>query len=112
MRTIIRNDASDTIRMTKRLTRAEAEQFAAAGLRVAIVHEGRYGDQASNDNHDCGYGPHQCCGIHLNHATLYRMIKPLLWRKNLRRTRGASGRLRKARAFAQSLSLVFEQIEA
>jgi hypothetical protein len=112
MRTIIRNDASDIIRMTKRLTRAEAEQFAAAALRVAIVHEGRYGDQATNDNHDCGYGSHQCFGIQRNHATPYRMNKPLLWCKNLRCTPGASGRLRKAGTFAQSHSLVFEQIEA
>jgi cytochrome P450 len=54
-----------------------------------------------------GYALHQCFGIHLNHATLHRMIKPLLRRENLRRSPGASGRLRKAGAFAQSLCVDF-----
>jgi cytochrome P450 len=58
-----------------------------------------------------GYALHQCFGIHLNHATLHRMIKPLLRRKNLRRAPGPIGRLRKAGAFAQSLCLEFEQID-
>jgi cytochrome P450 len=55
-----------------------------------------------------GYGLHQCFGIHLNHATLHRMLKPLLKRQNLRRARGAAGKLQKSGAFAESLVVEFD----
>ena len=48
VRTIIRYYSRDTVRPSKRLSREEAEQLAAVGLRLCIVHEGRFGDQASN----------------------------------------------------------------
>jgi len=48
VRTIIRYYSRDTVRPSKRLTLEESEQLAAVGLRLGIVHEGRFGDQASN----------------------------------------------------------------
>ena len=54
-----------------------------------------------------GYGLHQCFGIHMNHATLHRMLKPLLKQDNLRRARGAAGKLSKNGAFAESLTVEF-----
>jgi hypothetical protein len=59
VRTIIRYYSRDTIRPTKRLTLAEARQFAAAGLRIGIVHEGRRGDRPDNYDHDCGFADGQ-----------------------------------------------------
>jgi len=55
-----------------------------------------------------GLDLHQCFGIHMNHATLHLMLKPLLKRANLRRAPGAAGHLRKQGAFAASLTVVFD----
>ena len=52
--TVIRYYSRDTTRPAKRLTVAEAVQLAAAGLRIAIVHEGRRGDQTDNFDRRCG----------------------------------------------------------
>ncbi|WP_421381096.1 glycoside hydrolase domain-containing protein (plasmid) [Paraburkholderia sp. DD10] len=41
VKTIIRYYSRDTVRPSKRLTRTEAEQMGAAGLRLCVVHEGR-----------------------------------------------------------------------
>lgn len=54
VRTVIRYYSRDTIRPSKRLSLAEAEQLAAAGLRIGIVHEGRHGDTASNFDRPTG----------------------------------------------------------
>jgi len=54
-----------------------------------------------------GYALHQCFGIHMNHATLHRMLKPLLKQDNLRRARGSAGKLSKNGAFAESLTVEF-----
>ena len=54
VKTVIRYYSRDTIRPSKRLTRAEADQLMAAGLRLAIVHEGRFGDQATNFERNTG----------------------------------------------------------
>ncbi len=54
-----------------------------------------------------GYALHQCFGIHINHATLHMMLKPLLKRHKLRRARGSAGKLRKNGAFAESLTVEF-----
>jgi cytochrome P450 len=54
-----------------------------------------------------GHALHQCFGIHLNHATLHRMLKPLLKQDRLRRAPGAAGKLRKSGAFAESLAVEF-----
>jgi cytochrome P450 len=54
-----------------------------------------------------GYALHQCFGIHMNHATLHRMLKPLLKQDKLRRAPGAAGRLSKNGAFAESLTVEF-----
>lgn len=54
-----------------------------------------------------GYALHQCFGIHMNHATLHRMLKPLLKQDKLRRARGSAGRLSKNGAFAESLTVEF-----
>lgn len=55
-----------------------------------------------------GHALHECFGRHINHATLHRMLKPLLKRDNLRRAPGSAGRLRKNGAFAESLTVVFD----
>lgn len=49
-----------------------------------------------------GYGLHQCFGRHINHATLHRMLKPLL-RRGLARQAGRRGHLVKNGPFAESL---------
>jgi cytochrome P450 len=54
-----------------------------------------------------GYALHQCFGIHMNHATLHRMLKPLLKQDKLRRAPGSAGRLSKNGAFAESLTVEF-----
>ncbi|WP_157182292.1 cytochrome P450 [Methylobacterium sp. WSM2598] len=53
-----------------------------------------------------GHGLHECFGQHINHATLHRMLKPLLATRELRRAPGASGHLRKRGAFAQKLDII------
>jgi hypothetical protein len=45
VRTVIRYYSRDTGVANRRLTKPEATQFAAAGLRIAVVHEARHGDQ-------------------------------------------------------------------
>jgi hypothetical protein len=60
--TVIRYYSRDTTNPSKRLTRAEAEQLAAAGLRIGIVHEGRHGDRAENFDRDCGMADAQYAG--------------------------------------------------
>lgn len=60
--TVIRYYSRDTTNPAKRLTRAEAEQLAAAGLRIGIVHEGRHGDRAENFDRDCGMADAQYAG--------------------------------------------------
>jgi cytochrome P450 len=54
-----------------------------------------------------GYGLHQCFGRYINHATLHRMLKPLLKRPGLERAPGKRGRLVKNGAFAESLWVRF-----
>jgi cytochrome P450 len=50
-----------------------------------------------------GSGMHECFGRYINHATLHRMLKPLLRRPNVRRLPGRSGHLRKSGIFADQL---------
>ncbi|MBB4860618.1 cytochrome P450 [Novosphingobium chloroacetimidivorans] len=54
-----------------------------------------------------GFGVHQCFGLEINRATLHRMVKPLLQRRDLRRARGPAGRLTKQGAFASTLVVEF-----
>ncbi|WP_343654125.1 DUF1906 domain-containing protein [Paraburkholderia caribensis] len=54
VKTVIRYYSRDTIHPSKRLTRAEAEQLHSAGLRLGVVHEGRFGDTASNFDRQSG----------------------------------------------------------
>ncbi len=54
-----------------------------------------------------GHGLHECFGRMMNHATLHRMVKPLLAR-NPRRAPGAEGRLRKNLAFADRLVVTID----
>lgn len=51
---VIRYYSRDTIRPSKRLDRNEAESLARAGIRLGIVHEGRYGDKAENYDRAAG----------------------------------------------------------
>jgi len=55
-----------------------------------------------------GHGLHECFGRHINHATLHRMLKPLLARPGLRRAPGAEGRLSKNGIFAERLVVVHD----
>lgn len=50
-----------------------------------------------------GYGLHTCFGIHINHALIPLMLKPLLQRQALRRKAGRDGRLTKRGPFASQL---------
>ena len=50
-----------------------------------------------------GSGMHECFGRYINHATLHRMLKPLLRRHNVRRAPGQLGKLRKTGIFADRL---------
>ena len=54
MRTVIRYYSRDTTRPSKRLSLVEAQRLSAAGLRIAIVHEGRHGDVPENFDRACG----------------------------------------------------------
>jgi cytochrome P450 len=56
-----------------------------------------------------GLGLHECFGRHINHATLHRMLKPLLRRQGLRRASGGAGRLLKNGPFADRLHVVFDR---
>ena len=55
-----------------------------------------------------GYGLHECFAKAINHATLHRILKPLLARAKLRRGEGRKGRLRKVGPFAERLVVCFE----
>lgn len=55
-----------------------------------------------------GHGLHECFGRFINHATLHRMLKPLLEQPGLRRARGSSGRLTKRGGFADHLVVEFD----
>jgi cytochrome P450 len=55
-----------------------------------------------------GHGLHECFGRHINHATLHRMLKPLLRRPNLRRAAGREGHLRKNGIFAERLVVLHD----
>ncbi|RYY31835.1 MAG: cytochrome P450, partial [Sphingomonadales bacterium] len=65
-------------------------------------------DRPASDYIHFGYDLHQCFGIHINRATLHRMLKPLLKRANLRRAQGRRGRLHKNGPFAASLTVTFD----
>lgn len=54
VKTVIRYYSRDTTRPSKRLNKDEARSLVSAGLRLCIVHEGRFGDQASNFDRQCG----------------------------------------------------------
>jgi cytochrome P450 len=55
-----------------------------------------------------GHGLHECFGRMINHATLHRMLKPLLAQKNVRRSDGRNGHLSKDRGFAERLVVAFD----
>ena len=55
-----------------------------------------------------GSGMHECFGRHINHATLHRMLKPLLRRPNLRRAEGRYGRLQKTGIFAARIYVLHD----
>jgi cytochrome P450 len=55
-----------------------------------------------------GHGLHTCFGIHINHAMIPLILKPLLRREGLRRARGKLGRLTKRGAFADRLWVEYD----
>lgn len=59
--TIVRYYSRDTGLPTKRLSRAEARAFAAAGLRLAAVHEARRGDLIGSFTRELGYSDAAYC---------------------------------------------------
>jgi cytochrome P450 len=72
------------------------------GRRVPSPREFRT-DRLPHEYLHFGYGLHTCFGIHINHALIPLMLKPLLQREDLRRRSGGLGRLRKRGAFADRL---------
>jgi cytochrome P450 len=64
-------------------------------------------DRPAADYIHFGYGLHQCFGLHINHATLHLMLKPLLKQPKLRRAPGRAGRLTKNGVFAERLEVVW-----
>jgi len=52
--TVFRYYSRDTIRPSKPIDQQEAEQLAAAGLRLGIVYEGRFGNKPENFDAACG----------------------------------------------------------
>jgi cytochrome P450 len=64
-------------------------------------------DRPASDYIHFGYGLHQCFGLHINHATLHLMLKPLLKQPKLRRAPGRAGRLSKNGVFAERLEVVW-----
>lgn len=54
-----------------------------------------------------GHRLHECFGRHINHATLHRMLIPLLEQPDLRRVAGRDGRLVKRGPFAHQLTVAF-----
>src|SRR5437868_14264885 len=54
VKTIIRYYSRNTGIPSKRLSRAEALQFDAAGMRIAVVHEAKRGDLVSSFTHEQG----------------------------------------------------------
>lgn len=60
-------------------------------------------DRPANEYMHFGQGLHTCFGIHINHAMIPLMLKPLLKREGLRRANGSAGRLRKRGVFADRL---------
>ena len=55
-----------------------------------------------------GHGLHECFGRFMNEATLHRILKPLLERKNLQRASGSEGHLQKNGIFSERLVVTFE----
>ena len=111
-----RKALKDTVvaRGTKRETRIPAGSTVLAGFASGMMDERRVADPDRFDafRPDCdyihfGHGLHQCFGRHINHATLHRMLKPLLRRSGLRRAGGGRGRLVKNGAFAERLVVNF-----
>jgi cytochrome P450 len=64
-------------------------------------------DRQSHQYMQFGHGLHECFGRFINHATLHRMMTPLLQRTDLRRASGSAGRLIKKGPFAHSIEVEF-----
>lgn len=102
-------------RGTDRETRVKAGSTILAAFASAMMDERRVRDPKRFDPRrpegeylHFGHGLHECFGRHINHATLHRMLKPLLKRQNLRRAKGADGHLSKNGAFAERLVVEYE----
>jgi cytochrome P450 len=55
-----------------------------------------------------GYGLHTCFGQHINRVQIPGILKPLLKRKNLRRTAGTAGQLTYSGPFPSTMSVQFD----
>jgi cytochrome P450 len=77
------------------------------GRRVPSPREFRI-DRQPHEYMHFGHGLHTCFGIHINHAMIPQMLKPILRRPGLRRARGSLGKLRKRGVFADRLWVEFD----
>lgn len=72
VKTVIRYYSRDTIRPSKPIRRAEADKLTAAGLRLGIVYEGRYGDKAFNFERATGVAD----GVYARHYAATEIDQP------------------------------------
>ncbi len=72
VKTVMRYYSRDTIRPSKPLRRAEADKLTAAGLRLGIVYEGRYGDKAFNFDRATGVAD----GVYARHYAATEIDQP------------------------------------
>jgi cytochrome P450 len=99
---------------TSRATRIEKGTTVIAAFASAMMDERRIPDPKRFDPerqpHEYvhfGHGLHECFGSAINHATLHRIVKPLLEKASLKRSDGPHGRLIKRGAFAERLLVRF-----
>ncbi len=102
-------------RGTSRATRVHKGATVLVGFASAMMDERRIADPRAfrpgrlpHEYIHFGQGLHECFGLHINGATLHRMLKPLLRRPGLRRAAGAEGKLRKRGIFAERLVVVHD----
>ena len=102
-------------RGTGRATEVNKGATVLVGFASAMMDERRIADpqlfRAGRLPHEYihfGQGLHECFGLHINSATLHRMLKPLLRRPGVRRAAGAAGKLQKRGIFAERLVVVHD----
>jgi cytochrome P450 len=102
---------------TRRATKIPSGASMAVAFSSAMMDERRVPDprrfnprRLPHEYMHFGHGLHTCFGIHINHALVPLMLKPLLQRDGLRRADGALGHLKKRGAFADRLWVRYSQV--